>query len=517
MFIRHPTLILALARYSSAICSQSPSATIQNGVVFGITTSLPEATVTVNKFLGIPYADSPPQRFSAPAAAPDWNAPRNATVFGPACLQQSGVLAALSYKEPVQSEDCLYVNVYQPSGQPPDYGWPVMVWIHGGGLQFGSSDAPEYDGAAFAAHENVLFVSFNYRLSRMNSATPRFRSSADHFQVFGFPGAPGLPNLGFLDQRLALSWVQDNIAAFDGDDKKVTIFGESSGGISVDALLTVPPSPIPFRAAIVQSGTVLSNALASLGQNPETAWNQTAAFFNCSLAGDQVACLRDVPALQLQAFASNNSLPTIVKNDNLTYLSSAGQQYADGQAANVPVMVGTTADEGTIFTLGQSNLTAFINNTFALLPQLIPQIAAAYAVGTPGINSERQAIARIFTEVGVQCPSALLARQITEAMNPAWRLDLGVFHSSELPLVFSSFNKTTATGQQYALSNYMRGAWAQFAKDPENGPGWGPVGSYNGTDLGLLGSDGSSGVTVVNPTNVDARCAIFEPIYQFLG
>ncbi|GIZ42503.1 hypothetical protein CKM354_000576900 [Cercospora kikuchii] len=515
MFIRHPTLVLALARYSSAVCSQFPSATVQNGVVFGTTTSLPEATVIVNKFLGIPYANSPPQRFSAPAAAPDWYAPRNATVFGPACLQQSDVLATFSYKEPVQSEDCLYLNVYQPSGQPPDYGWPVMVWIHGGGLQFGSSDTPEYDGAAFAAHENVIFVSFNYRLS-----------------LFGFPGAPGLPNLGFMDQRLALSWVQDNIAAFDGDHEKVTIFGESSGGISVDALLTVPPSPIAFRAAIVQSGTVLSNALASLGQNPETAWNQTTAFFNCSLADDQVACLRDVPALQLQAFASNNSLPTVVKNDNLTYLSNASQQYADGQAANVPVMVGTTADEGTVFTLGQSNLTAFINNTFALLPQLIPRVAAAYAVGTPGINTESQAIARIFTEVGVQCPSALLARQITEAMNPAWRyifnatfantspppgLDLGVFHSSELPLVFSNYNKTTATGQQYALSNYMRGAWAQFAKDPENGPGWGPVGSYNGADLGLLGLDGSSGVTVVTPGSVDARCVIFEPIYQFLG
>ncbi|KAI5366294.1 Putative carboxylesterase, type B, carboxylesterase type B, alpha/Beta hydrolase [Septoria linicola] len=447
---------LTLAASSVANSSHPPSVTVRDGVLGGTTTALPSATASVNKFLGIPYAQSPPERFSAPLPPARWNMPRNATTFGPACLQQqSSLLADFAYTEPKQSEDCLYLNVFQPSGFPPDRGWSVVVWVHGGGLQFGSGGDPTYDGTAFAALEEVVFVSFNYRLS-----------------VFGFPGASGLPNFGFLDRRRALSWVQENI-------RKVIIFGESSGGISVDALLTTPSSPLPFRAAIIQSGTVLSNALGSIGQDAQGNREGVLSAFNCSSTADQVACMRGVPALALQTYATNQSVPTVVRDDNITYNVGAGQQM-ENTRAKVPVMVGSTANDGTIFTIGQTTLMAFINTIFGLLPQLIPQVAAAYAVGSTGISSESEAIAQIFTKIALQCPSAVVARQVTQIGSPAWRylynatfpnvspapgVDRDAYHASELPLVFSTYNMSTATSQQYALSNYMRGTWAQFAKD----------------------------------------------------
>jgi hypothetical protein len=96
-------------------------------------------------------------------------------------------------------------------------------------------------------------------------------------------------------------------------------------------------------------------------------------------------------------------------------------------------------------------------------------------------------------------------------------VNLGAFHSSEIGLVFSTYPQVGATAQEFALSNYMRGAWAQFARNPTEGPGWNNLGTFGGTDLGLLGTNGSSGVTVIKQIEVDERCPILEPIYPFLS
>ena len=131
-----------------------------------------------------------------------------------------------------------------------------MFWIYGGALQFGNAGQPAYDGSYLASFEDVIVVSFNYRTN-----------------VFGFPASPELAltnrNLGFYDQRLALSWVQTNIAQFGGNPKKVTLFGESAGALSVDALITTSPKNPPFRAAILQSGQ------ASLADRKSTRLNSS--------------------------------------------------------------------------------------------------------------------------------------------------------------------------------------------------------------------------------------------------
>jgi acetylcholinesterase len=326
--------------------------------------------------------------------------------------------------------------------------------------------------------------------------------------------------------------VSNNIKSFRGNHRKVTIFGESSGSISVDALLTVPPAKPQFHAAIMQSGTVLSNSLASLGADPNNTWTKTLSEFNCSDAADAVACLRAVPVASLKEFANNNTLATAVVSDNRTYTPRSALQRTSGAAAKVPLLIGTTANDGTIFVIGQTNLSAFISTTFAPLPDLQKQLAEAYKVGSPGIPTESAAIAQIFTEVGLQCPTELLARQIQNTSVPVWRYiynatfpnlspaeGLGAFHSSEIPMVFSTYNVSTANAQQYALSDYMRGAWASFAKNPKKGPGWGAVGLFDGTDLGILGLDGSSGVTVVGPAEagIDERCGLYESLYGLLS
>jgi carboxylesterase type B len=225
----------------------SPIVVLPSGPVMGTTTSLPSATVTVNKFLGIPFAQSPPERFSPPGNVTRWRQPLNATAFKPACIQQFNCkpatspvalltlmvlmheidpLAAQQFTEalfnnpaPEESEDCLYLNVFAPSTPAPQGGRAVLFWIYGGSLQFGSAGLPTYDGSSFAANQDVIVVTTNYRTN-----------------VFGFSNSPeiafGQQNSGFLDQRKALSWVQANVARFGGNPDAVTIFGESAGGYS---------------------------------------------------------------------------------------------------------------------------------------------------------------------------------------------------------------------------------------------------------------------------------------------
>lgn len=225
------SLLTAFSLVTAAI-AQAPTVTLSIGEVIGTTTSLPTATATVNKFLGIPFAQSPPERFSPPTAPGKVSTPINATAWKPACIQQFVYpLASQEFTElvfntptPQESEDCLYLNVYAPAAPAAGKGRAVMFWIYGGSLEFGNAGQPAYDGSHFAAYEDVIVVSTNYRTN-----------------VFGFPSSPELNltghNLGFLDQRFALDWVQNNIQAFGGDPEKVTIsFPRNSNP--------------PFRAAI---------------------------------------------------------------------------------------------------------------------------------------------------------------------------------------------------------------------------------------------------------------------------
>lgn len=217
--------LFPLAALSSPDYYGRPTAKLDSGVVVGITKTVPTCQTKLNAFLGVPFG-AQPVRFAAPKSPAPWKTPRDASQLAPACIQQfnfpnprrASILEWFNTPPPPagESEDCLNLNVYVP--QPAWKPKPVMVWFYGGGLLYGSNSVEKYDGSFLAANNDVIVVVPNYRTN-----------------VYGFSGSPQVPvterNTGFLDQRLALDWVQRNIAAFGGDPAKVTIFGESAGAL----------------------------------------------------------------------------------------------------------------------------------------------------------------------------------------------------------------------------------------------------------------------------------------------
>lgn len=165
-------IMLPLFRLFAVLCllrsamGQLPTATIDSGLVIGTTTSLVGATASVNKFLQIPFAASPPTRFAPPERPAVFSAPINATVIGPACIQQftdETTETLFSHPSPEESEDCLYLNVFAPSTPAPDQGRAVLFYIFGGAFMFGNAGQPMYDGSALASFEDVVVVTANYR------------------------------------------------------------------------------------------------------------------------------------------------------------------------------------------------------------------------------------------------------------------------------------------------------------------------------------------------------------------
>ncbi|MEU1523941.1 carboxylesterase family protein [Nocardia rhamnosiphila] len=202
---------------------------------------------TVAVFRGIPYAQPPfgALRFKAPAPARSWEGLRDASDFGPP-VPQAGFTTPMSGGPGDRAADCLTLNVWTPD--PGAAGLPVMVWIHGGAYQEGTSANPHTDGTVLAG-SGMVVVSLNYRVG-----------------VEGFAHIIGAPaNRGILDQVAALRWVQDNIAAFGGNPGNVTVFGQSAGAGCIAALMAMPTAAGLFHRAIPQSvpGTFFSPELAA--------------------------------------------------------------------------------------------------------------------------------------------------------------------------------------------------------------------------------------------------------------
>ncbi|HEY1352722.1 MAG TPA: carboxylesterase family protein, partial [Ktedonobacteraceae bacterium] len=193
----------------------------------------------VASFKGIPYAAPPvgAQRFRPPGRAVAWDGVRDGLDYGPTVPKPpyAPPFDRLLPEPARPGEECLNLNIWTPD--PGDGGLPVMVWIHGGAFRNGTGMIPTYDGTHFA-RDGVVCVTLNYRLG------------IEGFLYLG----PGTANLGLLDQIAALTWVQENIAAFGGDPDNVTVFGESAGAMSVTTLLAMRQTQGLFRRLIAQSG-----------------------------------------------------------------------------------------------------------------------------------------------------------------------------------------------------------------------------------------------------------------------
>src|SRR3954452_24900389 len=261
--------------------SETPSVKIANGLLEGVNES------GIKTFKGVPFAAPPVDKFRwrEPQPVQNWSSVRKADKFGPRAMQLP-VFGDMNFRSDGMSEDCLYLNIWTPAKTGNEH-LPVLVYFYGGGFAAGDGSEPRYDGESIA-RRGVVTVTVNYRLS-----------------VFGFFSHPELTkesphhasgNQGLLDQSAALQWVQQNIAAFGGDPKKITIAGESAGSFSVSAQMASPLSRNVINGAIGESGSLLGlTPTASLADGEKMG----ARFGDSALNAKSLAELRAMPAEQV--------------------------------------------------------------------------------------------------------------------------------------------------------------------------------------------------------------------------
>ena len=450
---------------SSASGSTDPIVRIDGGLVRGADAA------GVNSFLGLPYAAPPTGnlRWRPPQPAAGWSGVRDATTFGPSCPQ-----APSPFAPPGQfSEDCLYLNVYTPAARSSFGGRPVLVWIHGGGLE--QDGARDYDGTKLAA-DGVVVVTINYRLGALGFlAHPALASH----------GAAG--NYGLMDQQAALRWVQRNIARFGGDPGNVTIAGQSAGGLSVLAQMVSPGARGLFQRAIVQSGTF------ALNQRPlavaEAAGQTFATAVGC--ADQSAACLRNVPVSTLVA-NFGVEIPGVVDGSVLT--QPIGTALARGQFARVPVINGITHDEELLFVDGlkltvsqgtniplaapldgsEATYEADIAQALGVSPARAAAIANVYPLSANPTRPD-EVFGLAVSDASFACPALQVDRQTAARGVPTYAYQFNddaapgfglgqATHGAELPYLFDLPNSPVVlnAGQQ-ALAASMRTDWAGFA------------------------------------------------------
>ncbi|THC97969.1 hypothetical protein EYZ11_002539 [Aspergillus tanneri] len=317
-----------------------PLATVANGTLVGVH----NADYNQDFFLGIPYAQPPigPLRYNHPRPINEsWRSPRPVTVYGFWC--HSAPLSLPGFTQHGfphdENEDCLTLNVVRPSGVDSSSRLPVLVYIHGGGLQEGGSADQRYN-MSFLIQESTnmglttIGVSLNYRLSGFGFLSGRAVNES------------GVANLGLYDQRLALRWIHENIAAFGGDPSRVTIQGESSGALSVGYHLLAYDGrdDALFQAAIAQSGGPLSSARLAPLHEQEDMYQGVLNATGCADADNTLECLRYAPVgLLKSSFQQKFFFPVIDGGLVAGYPSIALQE---GRFTKVPLIIGTNTNEG---------------------------------------------------------------------------------------------------------------------------------------------------------------------------
>ena len=446
-------------------------------------------------WLGIPYAQPPigRLRFRAPEPPDPWTDVRAATRYGAIAPQRVVSMLGITNETP-QSEDCLTLNVFAPPGNETNL--PVMVWIHGGAYALGASRQPAYDGRRLTSEGNVILVTLNYRLGAFGYLDLSSFSTAD---------SPFDSNCALQDQILALRWVRDNIARFGGDPNKVTLFGQSAGGGAVTTLMTVPETKGLFQRAIAQSSPATSvygpartrriaqRAIELAGHDPQ---QSNAADRLRELPTAELLHLSDVlyddiplntPGTLAYAPVIDGSLVPEAPIDAFR----AGRQHA------VPLIIGTTRDEATLFRYMKSPLvpieSATLRGLFAEVhaeqPELpLPterQLLSAYG-GKDTLNARLH----IAGDWGFRMPALwIAAAHATVAPTWMYRFDfatptmralgIGSTHATEVPLEFgrivSRGNFTyTLGGKREArrISAQLMQRFTGFARDSTPGSDW---------------------------------------------
>ena len=468
--------VAILMAASSGVSAQATTQNFAGNGQIVVTENGPvSGTVTADgrKFLGIPYAKAPTGalRWKAPAAPQNWTTTRPATQFGSTCPQ-----AATPFGFPSTNEDCLFVNVYTPPVSLISN--PVVVWIHPGAFQYGEGSG--FDPKKLVA-KGVVVVTLNYRLGALGwLAHPALTAEGG--------GSSG--NYGFLDQQAALKWVKRNIIKFGGNPLKVTIAGESAGGLSVSTHMAAPSSAGLFQQAITQSGAY-ALALSTLA-TAETQGTAYASAVGCA-SGD-LACLRAVPVATLLANQSPSPSAYLPRVDGKVLPKSIQAAFTAGTFNKVPVLQGSTHDEFTLFIATQFTLAnvpvvpagypnyiaAILGLTPAAAQVVVPLVIQQYPLAN--YTSTELALAAIGTDAAFACNAALTATLLAPSVATYWYefddpdapqvflppvpYDYGAYHGSELKYLFNVRETVpgTFTPAQQQLSDAMVLNWSTFAK-----------------------------------------------------
>jgi para-nitrobenzyl esterase len=426
---------------------------------------------------------------------------KQATAYANDCMQLPFPSDAAPLGTP-PAEDCLYLNVWAPE-KPAASKQPVMVWIHGGGFVNGGSSPAVYDGSQFA-RRGIVFVSFNYRLGRFGFfAHPALSKET--------PDGP-LGNYGYLDQIAALSWVQRNIAAFGGDAKNVTLFGESAGGGSVNTLMISPLAKGLFQKAICESGGGRANGpmAAPTLKTSEAAGVALAKLVGVS--GDDAAALvalRQLPAsdlvrgLNLMSMGQQRDSYSGPMLDGKIVPEPVEDAFRAGRQARIPYMIGANDREFGFLTPPP----AAVDGMLARFGADKDKVLAAY--DPAGTGDKGEVGVGLSSDGAMVEPARMLARFTAAAGQPtyAYRFSYvasslrsstkGALHATEIPFVFATVRAKygdATTAEDEALAAQANAYWAAFAKggDPnaEGLPKW-PAFTAAGDvvmDLGVGGS-----------------------------
>jgi para-nitrobenzyl esterase len=432
---------------------------VEQGLLQGIY----EDGLTVYK--GIPFAAPPvgDLRWRAPQPAALWKDVKQANEFAPAPIQGGNPPSG-------KSEDCLYLNIWTPAKSTDDR-VPVLVWIYGGGFSFGSTAERVYCGDVLAK-KGVVLVSIAYRVGQLGFLAHPELSAESPNRVSG--------NYGLLDMIAGLKWIQKNISSFGGDPTKVTIFGESAGGIAVSMLCTSPLAKGLFHGAISQSGGSFGPPRVTTfpGENLKLLKDAEASgiVFAQKAGVSSIAALRKMDADKLpMGFGMGNAWPII---DGHVIPDDQYKLYEAGNYNDTPILIGYNSDEGLSFTRTKDP-GDFIASVKLRYGKFADDLLKAYPVGENAIPKTARDLARDAAFGWHTWSWARLQAKAGKSkvyyyyfdQHPDYPEDSpqggnGSPHGQEVAYVFQHLDKSNpeTTSNDFTISDAMGTYWTNFAK-----------------------------------------------------
>jgi para-nitrobenzyl esterase len=479
--VRQPFIVglaATAALFAGTFASAAPVAT-----EYGRVEGAQQGELTIYKGIRYGASTAGPNRWRPPQPPAKWNGVEKAHEFAPGCMQVNFPASEVRPR-PVwpKSEDCLFLNVWTPAKRA-DERLPVMVWFYGGGFQIGHTQNPTFEGSGLA-RKGVVVVSVNYRVGSLGFLAHPALSAESPRKISG--------NYGLLDQIESLKWVQRNIAAFGGDPQRVTIFGQSAGGMAVSMLAASPAAKGLFTGVISQSGGNFGppqHGQRHSGENMVTmAFAEKAGTkLMDSLGAKTAEQMRALPADKLLAAEKFDTPPTWPNIDGYVIVGDQYELYEAGRYNDTNILVGYTDDEGGKGRpIPLDEYRAWIRERFG---PFADRVLAAYPANTEEEAGERRSDinardagfgwhqwtwARLQDRTGKgRAYVYYFSKRPPYPDTPAFA-GLGAIHTAEEPYMFDTLN---LEGYRYTdvdrrLANQMTSYWTNFAKTGNpNGPG----------------------------------------------